>query len=87
MTRYKIRYSPEAVRDMDQVWDEVYEVSKKPFPFSGIPVVYRGLFTGFYAVNFKKYKAFYRVHDGYMEVIRVIMEKRDYMQILFGESE
>lgn len=33
------------------------------------------------------YEAFYRVHDGYMEVIRIIMEKRDYMQILFGESE
>lgn len=35
----------------------------------------------------KKYKAFYRVYDSYIEVIRIIMEKRDYMRILFGESE
>lgn len=106
MTKYKIRYTPAAMRDMDAVWDGVYEASKesdvadryvgdfidemekkKQFPFSGIPVVYRGLFTGFYAVDFKKYKAFYRVYDSYIEVIRIIMEKMDYMQILFGESE
>ena len=106
MTKYKIRYTPEAMRDMDAVWDDVYEASKAPdvadryvndfideiekrklFPFSGIPLVYRGLFTGFYAVHFKKYKAFYRIHDSYMEVIRIIMEKMDYMNILFGESE
>ena len=106
MTKYKIRYTPEAMRDMDAVWDGVYEASKVPdiadkyvndfidemekkkqFPFSGIPLVYRGLFTGFYTVNFKKYKAFYRVYDGYIEVIRIIMEKRDFLKILFGESE
>lgn len=106
MIKYKIRYTPEAMRDMDEVWDSVYVVSKeadvadryvndfidemekkKEFPFSGIPIVYRGLFTGFYAVHFKMYKAFYRVHDSYIEVIRIIMEKRDYMMILFGESE
>ena len=106
MTKYKIRYTPEAMRDMDAVWDGVYEASKeydiadryvndfmdeiekkKKFPFSGIPLVYRGLFTGFYSVNFKKYKAFYRMDDSYIEVIRIIMEKMDYMKILFGESE
>lgn len=106
MTKYKIRYTPEAMRDMDEVWDGVYEASKesdvadryaddfineigkkKQFPLSGIPLVYRGLFTGFYAVNFKKYKVFYRVFDNYMEVIRIIAEKRDYMKVLFGESE
>lgn len=106
MTKYKIRFTPEAMRDMDAVWDGVYEASKefdvadkyvndfidemekkKQFPLSGLPLVYRGLFTGFYVVNFKKYKAFYRVHDSYIEVIRIIMEKRDYMKILFGESE
>ncbi len=72
MTKYRIRYTPEAMRDMDAVWDGVYEASKeadvadgyvndfidemekkKKFPLSGIPLVYRGLFTGFYAVNFK----------------------------------
>ena len=106
MTKYKIRYTPEAMRDMEAVWDGVYEVSKEPdvadryvndfidemekkkqFPLSGIPLVYRGLFTGFYVVNFKKYKAFYCVHDSYIEVIRIIMEKRDYMKMLFGEFE
>ena len=106
MTKYKLRYTPEAMRDMDAVWDGVYEASKEPdvadryvsdfidemekktqFPLSGILLVYRGLFTGFYAVTFKKYKALYRVYDNYIEVIRIIMEKRDYMKILFGESE
>ncbi len=106
MTKYKIRYTPEALRDMEAVWDDAYEASKesdiadryvndfideigkkKQFPLSGIPLVYRGLFTGFYAVNFKKYKAFYRVYDNYIEVIRIIMEKMDYMKILFDESE
>ncbi|MCM1049047.1 MAG: type II toxin-antitoxin system RelE/ParE family toxin [Clostridiales bacterium] len=106
MIEYKIRYTPEAMRDMEAVWNGVYEASKesgvadryvedfideiekkKQFPLSGIPLVYRGLFTGFYSVNFKKYKAFYRVYESYIEVIRIIMEKMDYMQILFGESE
>lgn len=48
---------------------------KKQFSFSGIPIVYRGLFTGFYAVHFKRYRAFYRAHDNYIEVIGIIMEK------------
>lgn len=61
--------------------------AKKTFPFSGIPLEYRGLFTGFYSVNYKKYKAFYRVRDSYLEVARIIMVKRDYMKILFGEAE
>ena len=101
-----IRYTPQAMRDMDAVWDGVYEVSKShdiadryvadfadeiaaksPFPFSGTPLCYRGLFTGFYSVNFKKYKAFYRVRDGVIEVIRIILAKRDYLVILFGEPE
>lgn len=103
---YSIRYTPQAMRDMDAVWDGVYEASrnidiadryvnefadeiaaKKRFPFSGIPLQYRGLFTGYYSVNYKKYKAFYRVRDGYIEAARIIMAKRDYMKILFGESE
>jgi plasmid stabilization system protein ParE len=103
---YSIRYTPQAMRDMDAVWDGVYEASrnfdiadryvseftdeieaKKLFPFSGSPLQYRGLFTGYYSVNFKKYKAFYRVRDSYIEVARIIMAKRDYMRILFGEPE
>lgn len=103
---HSVRYTPEAVRDMEAVWDGVYEAAKeydiadryvkefadviaakKTFPFSGIPLEYRGLFTGFYSVNCKKYKAFYRVRDGYIEVARIIMTKCDYMKILFGETE
>lgn len=61
--------------------------AKKDFPESGIPLYYRGLFTGFYSVNFKAYKAFYRINDGYIEVIRVLLAKMEYMKILFGESE
>ncbi len=78
-----------ADRYVNDFIDEIEK--KKQFPLSGIPLVYRGLFTGFYIVNFKKYKAFYRVHDSYednyVEVVRIIMEKMDYMRILFGESE
>ncbi len=103
---YSVRYAPEAMRDMNAVWDGVYEASrsydiadryveefadtiaaKKTFPFSGIPLEYRGLFTGFYFVNYKKYKAFYRVRDGYLEVARIVMAKCDYMKVLFGEQE
>lgn len=106
MTKYKLRYTPEAMRDMDSVWNDVYEASKessvatryvndfideiekkKLFPLSGIPLVYRGLFTGFYSINFKKYKAFYRVFDNYIEITRIIMEKMDYMKILFDLTE
>ena len=88
MIEYRIRYTPEAIRDMDAVWDGVYEASKEPdaAPLSGVPLLYKGLFTGFYVVHFKKYKAFYRVNDSYIEVIRIIMEKMDYMKILFEES-
>lgn len=58
---------------------------KREFPESGIPLYYRGLFTGFYSVNFMAYKAFYRLNAGYVEVIRVILSKRGYLKILFGE--
>ena len=40
------------------VADFVASISqKRDFPLSGIPLHYRGLFTGFFSVNFKKYKA------------------------------
>ena len=103
---YRIRYTPRAQRDMDAVWDSVYEASgefdtadqyvddficeiagKKNFPKSGIPVYYRGLFTGYYAVIFKAYKAFYRIVDDYIEVLRIIMMKEDYMEKLFDYLE
>ena len=103
---YRIQYTPQAVRDLDAVWDDVLEASasyetayeyvgefadkiaaKANFPESGIPIYYRGLFTGFYSVNFKAYKAFYRVKDGYIEVVRVLLAKMEYMKTLFGEGE
>ena len=59
--------------------------SVKEFPASGIPLQYRELFTGFYSVNYKKYKAFYRVRGEYIEVLRVIMARRDYIAVLFDK--
>lgn len=104
--KYLLRYTPEAARDMMDVWDGVYEASKdydtankyadefreliadkKQFPFSGVMVKYRGLFTGFYTVRYKKYFAFYRVQGNNIEVVRIIMAKRDFMKILFGDAE
>ena len=56
---------------------------KKEFPKSGIPIEYCGLFTGFYAVDYKAYRAFYRIRDEHVEVLRIISHKQDYMRILF----
>lgn len=72
----------------DQYVAELLEVikQKKEFPKSGIPLLYKGLFTGFYSVNYKKYKIFYRVNETHIEIIRVLMMKMDYMSILFGEE-
>ena len=58
---------------------------KKDFPRSGSPLTYRGLFTGFYSVLYKKYLAFYRVWDGSIEVARVLLASSDYMKVLFGD--
>ncbi len=99
----KIRYTPKAQRDMDDVWDGVYEASgdydtadryvfgfmdavaeKKEFPQSGIPLEYRGLFIGYYSVNDKAYKAFYRIRNDCIEVLRIVLMKQDYMQVLFN---
>ncbi len=101
----KVRYSPMAIKDMDEIWDGVLKVScdydtadryvndladeiakKKTAPRAGIPLYYRGLFTGFYSVNFKAYKAFYRIIDNHIEVIRVLLAKMDYLKVLFGSQ-
>ena len=100
---FRLRYSPQAQRDMDAVWDGVLEASgdvdvaeryveefadriaeKRRFPRSGSPLYYRGLFTGYYTVNYKAYRAFYRVREDYIEVSRIIPTKRDFMRVLFG---
>ena len=100
---FQLRYSPQAQRDMDAVWDGVLEAScdvdvadryveefadriaeKRRFPRSGSPLYYRGLFTGYFSVNYKAYRAFYRVREDYIEVSRIIPTKRDFMRVLFG---
>ena len=58
---------------------------KKAFPLSGSPLLYGDLFTGYYYVNYKAYKTFYRVKDGTIDVSRIIMCKRDFMKILFED--
>ena len=101
---YLLRYTPQAMRDMNSVWDEVYQASKnydvadkyikdfidaitpKQFPAFGIPLRYKGLFAGFYFIVFKEYMVFYRIKNNYIEVIRIIYKKRNYMQILFGDN-
>lgn len=99
---YSILYTPQALIDLETVWDNVYEASnnfetadrytdgiikkitdKKSFPNSGIPLFYKGLFTGFYSVNYKAYKVFYRINGKHLEVLRVLLAKRDYLKILF----
>ena len=103
---YSIHYTPQALIDLETVWDNVYEASKnfetadrytdgiikkvtdkKAFPNSGIPLFYKGLFTGFYSVNYKAYKVFYRINGKYIEVLRVLLAKRDYLKILFKNKK
>ncbi len=102
----KLRYSPQALADLDKVWDDVWKVSKdydtadkyadelayelskkKKAPKTGIPLYYRGLFTGFYSVNYKAYKAFYRIKENYIEVARILPAKSDYIVLLFDNDE
>ena len=58
----------------------------KKSPKAGIPLYYRGLFTGFYSVTFKAYKAFYRINGDYIEIVRILLAKMDYMKVLFDEG-
>lgn len=58
--------------------------AKKDFPLSGSPLRLDGLFAGIYSVRYKKYRAFYRVCDGVLEVGRIIPARRDYVAALFG---
>ena len=69
----------------DELMDKIGK--KADFPYSGIPLCYRGLFTGFYSVNYKAYKAFYRVTEKKLEVIRILPIKMDYIRVLFPEIE
>ena len=87
---FAVRWSPAALRDLEDAGNDAIDdllnviAAKKEFPQSGIPLLYKGRFTGFWSVNFKAYKAFYRVRGGSIEVARVLLCKRDYMRVLFG---
>ena len=59
--------------------------NKKSFPHSGSRVYYGDHFTGLYYIHFKAYNAFYRVRGDYMEVLRILPSKSDYLRILIGE--
>lgn len=70
---------------VDDLMNEI--ISKKKIPKTGTPVYHRGLFTGFYFISFKAYLAFYRINDEYIEVIRILPSKSNYLQTLFGANE
>lgn len=55
---------------------------KKEYPKSGIPLEFNGLFTGYYSIIYKAYRAFYRIRDNYLEVLRIILTNQDYMKVL-----
>lgn len=59
------------------------------FPESGTKLEFdNGLDSGYYYVVFKKYLAFYRLRpNNVVYVDRVIYSGRDYMRILFPETE
>ena len=71
----------------DEYLDEFMDMidRKRDFPYSGSPLYYRGLFTGFYMINFKAYIAFYRVSENFIEIARILPAKMDYMKILFDQ--
>ena len=102
---YKIVYTHDAQKDINDIWDGVWEASrdydiadkyiddlldqiaeKKRAPKTGIPLYYFGLFTGIYSINFKAYKAFYRINGERIEVIRILLAKTDYLKTLYGDE-
>ena len=99
---YRIEYSPAALRDMDRVWDEVYEALKEVEVATRYidelmdqieekreflkSLYYDERFTGYYFVVFKAYIAFYHVKEDRMLVDRVLYGKSDYMRTLFRKS-
>lgn len=66
--------------------DFILKIKKKQqFPESGIPLFYEDFFTGYYYVHFKAYNAFYVIKGEYIELVRALSSKSDYMRTLFGE--
>lgn len=60
-----------------ELMDEIDEISKHPK--TGERLIYDDVFTGIYYVNHKKYSAFYRIRDKYIEVGRVLYNRGDYI--------
>ena len=57
---------------------------KNTFPYSGAPLNFNGVFTGYYYVVYKAYVAFYVVRDDKLLVSRILSWKSDYIQTLLG---
>ena len=58
-------------------------LAQAAFPRTGFPLYYGSLFTGFYSVNYKAYKVFYRIREERMEILRVLPAASDHLRILF----
>ncbi len=56
--------------------------SKKQFPYSGAPLYFENLFTGYYFVVHKAYIAFYRLDGANIYVDRILQGKSDYARLL-----
>lgn len=52
--------------------------TKADFPFSGSPLIFNDMFTGYYYLVYKKYMVFYRIEGTFICVDRVLMSKSDY---------
>ena len=89
MITYDISYSPEAIRDMDGIFENLQDKIEEMVghPKTGTPLYYEELFTGYYSVRFKEYLAFYRLEGTVMYVDRVLQRKRDYLSLLFGRDK
>ncbi len=75
----------DAIAD-NYIRDFILKIKKRQeFPQSGIPLYYGDFFTGFYFVHFKAYNAFYVIKGEYIELVRALPSKSNYMRTLFGE--
>ena len=61
-------------------------IDKNSFPYSGAPLNFNGVFTGYYYVVFKAYIVFYVVRDDVLLVSRILPWKSNYIQILLGSD-
>ena len=61
-------------------------IDKNSFPYSGAPLYFIGVFTGYYYVVFKVYIVFYVVRDDVLLVSRILPWKSNYIQILLGSD-